>query len=212
MRLHARFGVAAAVLPGGLAVAVDGVVAAGAPSAVGQVNLLLVWWTLWQLGIARSYGWKPNARHAAGLLCGGAVLFALLVIVAGYPAGAVGGTGGTRSNLAPPSAAALALALAQVGAVLVAAPAVRGIANRVVIGWVNARALPIFLLHQSALTIVVLLAGGAGMVAGLHTVPDDPGWLLARLCWLPVFAATLVVLLVALRRLLDHPRRTTAGH
>ncbi|RLP91700.1 acyltransferase, partial [Micromonospora sp. BL4] len=29
---------------------------------------------------------------------------------------------------------------------------------------------------------------------GLHTAPDDPGWVLARCCWLPLLAAVLVTL------------------
>ncbi|MQA12302.1 MAG: acyltransferase [Pseudonocardiaceae bacterium] len=209
--LHARFGVGAAAIPGFLAVGVDAAVALGAPEPIGQLNVLLVWWVLWQLGVAVADGWTASWRHGAVLLVCAAAGFGILVLVAGYPASAVGGTGEARSNLAPPSVAALALALAQLGGVLIAAPLLRRLAAmrgwRAAIGWANVKALPIFLLHQSALVTVVLIAGSFGALPGLHTPPDDLGWVAARLCWLPVFAGALVVLLAVLGRLLGGPPR-----
>ncbi len=64
-----------------------------------------------------------------------------------------------------------------------------------VLRWVNRRALPVFLLHQTALVSVTLLAGVLGALPGLHQPPTGAGWVLARLAWLPVFAALLAGLL-----------------
>jgi hypothetical protein len=57
----------------------------------------------------------------------------------------------------------------------------------------NLSAMTIFLWHQTAMIAVTalgLLTGRA--LPGLHTVPDDLAWLLARLAWLPVFALALL--------------------
>jgi hypothetical protein len=58
-------------------------------------------------------------------------------------------------------------------------------------------AMPVFLWHQSALivtTVAVAWLTPGARVPGLHTAPLDPGWLAARLVWLPVFAVVLVLL------------------
>jgi hypothetical protein len=63
------------------------------------------------------------------MLAGGAAAVAALVAL-GYPYGAVGVPGAARSNLDPPSLAAVALAVAQVGAAVLALPWLRHHANR----------------------------------------------------------------------------------
>jgi hypothetical protein len=202
--LDRRFGVAAALVPAGAALAVHLAVAAGAPTWLGQSAELLVWWVPWQLGIA----WRtrqPRTALAAGLLVAGVVGYVAAVVWGGCPVSAVGVPGQLRSNLAPPSVATLALAVAQTGVVWLARPALsRLVARRRVaaaVAAVNRRALPVFLLHQSALAVVTLVAGAFGVLPGLHTAPDHPGWLLARLAWLPVLAAVLTALLALLGRL-----------
>ncbi|WP_173135551.1 acyltransferase family protein [Kibdelosporangium persicum] len=154
---------------------------------VNEITVITVWWAPWQAGILAA---RAGLRWGLPLLLGGALAYFLLVRYAGYPVSAVGGTGEARSNLAPPSPAALALAAAQVGA---ASLTVRR-ANSRLTRWINDRALMLFLVHQSALLIVVLTAQAFGVVPGLHTSPDDPMWPLLRLAWLPVFTATLFVL------------------
>ncbi|WP_142003057.1 acyltransferase [Amycolatopsis cihanbeyliensis] len=212
LALHGWLGWAAAAVPAGLALLVESAVAAGAPGVLGQATVLLVWWVPWQLGVVAAERGIPGPPAATALLAFGVAGGLLAVLVFGYPVSAVGGTGQARSNLAPPSPFALALALAQVGAVLLAAPPLRRAARsaRTVVGWVNARALPIFLLHQSALTAVLLAAGAFGTFAGLHEVPSGGAWLLARLCWLPGFAGMLWLLLVTLGRILP-ARRDAPG-
>lgn len=59
----------------------------------------------------------------------------------------------------------------------------------------NLSAMTVFLWHQTAMIVVTstaLFLGGP--LPGLHTVPDGPGWVLARTAWLPVFALALLVL------------------
>lgn len=203
--LHDRLGVAGVLVPAGLAVVVEVAVAVGAPPAVGYLTLLAVWWSAWQLGVSLAAGRRPGWLAGAGLLVAGVAACVLLVLVAGYPASAVGGTA-ARSNLNPPSAFALALAAAQIGAVLLLARPLRAVAVRrgwrTAVAWVNDRALPIFLLHQSALVTVVLVGAAFGALPGLHEPPEGLAWPLARLAWYPVFAAVLVVLLLGLQQLL----------
>ncbi|MBP2338964.1 hypothetical protein JOF41_005142 [Saccharothrix coeruleofusca] len=152
---------------------------------VGWLNVAAVWWAPWQLGVVAA---RHGYRRAWGavLLVLGAVAFALL-LSAGYPVSAVGVPGAAESNLFPPSPAALALALAQIGLVVLVRPGFRA-------RWVNDRALPIFLLHQSALLVVVLAGAAVGPLPGLHTPPDDPLWVLQRLAWLPVLGGVALAL------------------
>ncbi|MGH3433599.1 MAG: acyltransferase family protein [Thermocrispum sp.] len=207
--LHRRLGVAGVCLPAGLAVAVEVAVSVGGPAEVGYLTLLAVWWSAWQLGVSLAAGWRPGVLAGWVLVVGGVVVCVVLVLYAGYPASAVGGTA-ARSNLNPPSAFALALAAAQLGVVRLLAGPLRTLAVRrrwrTAIAWVNDRALPIFLLHQSALVTVVLLGASFGALPGLHQSPEGLAWPLARLAWCPVFAAVLVVLLIGLQRLL--PRQS----
>ncbi|RZS29799.1 acyltransferase-like protein [Herbihabitans rhizosphaerae] len=202
LRLHDALGLASALVPAAVAVAAEVAVAAGAPTAVGQVSVLAVWWAPWQLGIAMARGWRPSAVQAGALFVCGVTAFALLITVGGFPVSAVGGTGEPRSNIAPPSPAALALAVAQLGLVLLLAPALRRLAGRAFVGWVNERALPIFLMHQSALLAVALIGSAFGELPGLHGLPDDWGWVLARLAWYPALAGALWMLLAGLGRVL----------
>lgn len=200
--LHGRMGAAAVLLPIGAATLVELAVAAGVAQPVGYLTLPLVWWAPWQFGVALASGWRPGARHAASLAVAGVAAMAVLIGLAGYPASAVGGTA-ARSNLNPPSLVALSLAIAQVGMVLLAAPVLRRLAGwrgwRAIIGWINERTLPIFLLHQSALVAVVLFGWSVGSLPGLHDAPAGLGWVAVRLVWLPVFGLVLLPLLAGLR-------------
>ena len=57
----------------------------------------------------------------------------------------------------------------------------------------NRQAVRIYLWHQPVLVAVTALTARSGLtLPGLHTPPDGPGWVLARLCWLPLLAAVLV--------------------
>lgn len=169
------------------------------------INVVAAWWVPWQIGVVVA---RRGFDRAWGLplLAVGIAGYVVAVTVAGYPASAVGGTA-ERSNLAPPSPAALSLALAQIGLVLTLEPLARRVRSRVA-EWINTHALALFLVHQSAMLTVTLVAAVAGAVPGLHTSPAEPGWLPLRLLWLPVFTIALLCWVFALRgRFPSWPRR-----
>lgn len=196
-----------------LLVALSDLAGAGLDTAVRRpVAVLAAWLVPYLLGLATATGrFGRRRRHGWLLLAGGGGALAALVLLAGYPASAVGVPGAGRSNLDPPSVFAVALALAQVGAALLVRPALaRWLTNRP--GWwrpvhrLNAAALPVYLCHQSVLIgLTVLAAGGAwlagtGPLPGLHTAPSGPGWIVARLAWLPLLGLGLAPLLSARRQ------------
>jgi peptidoglycan/LPS O-acetylase OafA/YrhL len=115
------------------------------------------------------------------------------VEVAGLPATAVGVPGAAASNLDPPSAATLALGLAQAGAAGLLLPLLRRAGGPLPDAAVRLgrAALPVFLLHQPLVVLLWLGTLPLGPLPGLHDAPDDPGWLLARAGWTCVLALVL---------------------
>lgn len=193
-RAARRWGPAAA-LP-----AIGVVVASDAGLGWAPLTVAAAWLVPFLLGTLAADG-RLSDRCGWPLLLAGGTTVAVLVLVAGYPASAVGVPGAGGSNLNPPSLLAVALAVAQVGlallvrghlARLTALPALRRLVDTA-----NRHAMSIFLWHQSAVIAVTAaglwLAGGAAL-PGLHTPPADGGWLLTRVAWLPVFAVALTAL------------------
>ncbi|WP_408907276.1 acyltransferase family protein [Streptomyces cavernicola] len=187
------------------------------PEWLGWINVPAGWLVPYCLGAAWARGRLGDREgvRTTGfvLLAGGAAATAVLVAVGGYPASMVGVPGAAVSNLNPPTLAAVTFGLAQCGlALLLHGPLDRAMRRRaklwagVALG--NLSALTVFLWHQTALLAVTacgLLAGRA--LPGLHTAPDGPGWILARLAWLPVFTAALAVCWAAFHRI-EHGRRS----
>ncbi|MFH8554658.1 acyltransferase [Streptomyces celluloflavus] len=178
--------------------------ALGGPGWLGWINVAAGWLVPYCLGTAWARGALRGRGTAVVLLAGGAAATAALVLCAGYPAAMVGVPGAAVSNLNPPTLAAVTFGLAQCGAALLLLGPLRRLLARpgawAAVALVNLSAMTIFLWHQSAMMAVTatgLLAGGP--LPGLHTVPDSPAWILARLAWLPVFAAALLVCWAAFR-------------
>lgn len=173
------------------------------PDALGWFNLPAGWLVPYCLGalVARRGPLAPAASWT--LLLGGATATGLLVAFAGYPGSMVGVPGAPVSNLNPPTLAAVTFGLAQCGgALLLLGPlrrALRRPAAWAAVALLNLCALTVFLWHQTAMIAVTtgaLLTArllGHGPLAGLHTVPDAPAWVLARLGWLPLFAGALLI-------------------
>ncbi|MFI5844624.1 acyltransferase [Catenuloplanes sp. NPDC051500] len=190
-----------------LAVLVVDVVRLGldGPAALGWINLAAGWLVPWCLGLRwarqpmmpRGYGWA--------LLIGGAAATVALVHWAGYPASMVG-VPGAFSNLNPPTLAAVTFGLAQCGAAMLLHGPLDRALRRAPEAWaavalVNLSAMTIFLWHQTAMMAVTgLTLVTAGPLPGLHTLPDTPGWIAARLMWLPLFAAGLALCLLVFHR------------
>ncbi len=169
------------------------------PAALGWINVAAGWLVPYCLGAAWARGGLSDRRTGWVLLLGGATATAGLVLFAGYPASMVGVPGGTLSNLDPPTLAAVTFGLAQCGAALLLLGPLRRVLARpavwAAVALLNLSAMTVFLWHQTAMIVVTstaLFLGGP--LPGLHTVPDGPGWVLARTAWLPVFALALLVL------------------
>ncbi|WP_030210797.1 acyltransferase family protein [Streptomyces bikiniensis] len=191
---------AAAPLLGSVAV-VDllryGPYADAVPSWLGLLNVLPGWLFAYQLGVSWGEG-RVTRRHAWTLLAGGAALFAVLLLLFGYPASMVGVPGEARTNSHPPSLLVLALAAAQSGAAVLLRDRIGALLRRPVL-WapvvvVNLSAMTVLCWHQTAMLAAAVPAAYAGEVPGLVGAPDSAGWILARLAWMPVFAGLLVVI------------------
>ena len=196
---------AAATGPLRVAVARLGAVTALPPIAVvaaadlgllpGAVAVPAAWAVPWLLGM--SLAARQNRTNVGVLYAlGGAAALAAFVLVAGYPVSAVGVPGGGRSNLSPPSLAAVALAVGQIGVFLVVrAPLARVLARDRYwrpVAALNRVAVPVYLRHQSVLLAVAGAASLADPAApGLLTAPAGAGWVIDRVAWLPVLALVL---------------------
>ncbi|WP_431043591.1 acyltransferase family protein [Streptomyces sp. P1-3] len=171
---------------------------AAGPDWIGWTNVAAGWLVPYCLGAAWARGGLTGRTTGWVLLAGGAAATAGLVLIAGYPASMVGVPGAEVSNLNPPTLAAVTFGLAQCGAALLLLGPLRRMLRRpaawAAVALVNLSAMTVFLWHQTAMIAVTalgLLAGGA--LPGLHTVPDGPEWVPARLAWLPLFAVALAV-------------------
>ncbi|WP_078876306.1 acyltransferase [Streptomyces sp. 769] len=167
------------------------------PSGLGWINVIAGWLVPYCLGAAWARG-QLAGRSRWALLIGSVLATAVLLIWGGYPVSMVGVPGAAVSNLNPPTLAAVAFGLAQCAlALLLAEPlrrAMRRPAAWAAMALVNLSAMTVFLWHQTAMMAITtagLLTSAA--LPGLHTPPDSPAWAVARLVWLPLFAAALVV-------------------
>jgi peptidoglycan/LPS O-acetylase OafA/YrhL len=187
----------------------------GGPAWLGWINVAAGWLFPYTLGAAWTRG-ELGRRSGWVLLGGGAAATAGLVAWAGYPASMVGVPGAAMSNLNPPTLAAVTFGLAQCGLALLLREPLRRAMRRPVawasVALANLSAMTVFLWHQTALMAVTATGLTAarwtgGPLPGLHTVPDGPGWVAARLAWLPVFALALAVCWGAFRSFEQGGRR-----
>ncbi|MFJ8748886.1 acyltransferase [Streptomyces sp. NPDC102441] len=201
VRLSRRLGGwAAAPLIGSVAV-VDvlryGPYADAVPSWLSLLNILPGWLFAYQLGVSWGEG-RLSRRGARLLLIGGTALFAVLLLVFHYPTSMVGVPGEARTNSHPPSLLVLALASAQSGAAVLLhgriGRALRRPALWAPVVVINLSAMTILCWHQTAMLTAAVPAAFAGAVPGLTTAPDSVGWILARVAWMPLFAALLVLI------------------
>ncbi|MFK8846753.1 acyltransferase [Streptomyces sp. Ac-502] len=169
------------------------------------ISLIPGWLFGYQLGV--SWGEKRLGRRGARLLLvGGAVLFAVLLLVFHYPASMVGVPGQDRTNSHPPSLLVIALAAAQSGAAILLRDRITALLRRPAL-WapvtaVNRSAMTILCWHQTAMLAVAVPASFVGTtVEGLTTAPDFAAWMATRLPWLPLFAVVLVLVARPARRL-----------
>ncbi|MGW5971843.1 acyltransferase family protein [Streptomyces sp. NPDC055186] len=173
------------------------------PAWLGWINLAAGWLVPYTLGAAWTRGELERRRSGLLLLAGGTAATAALVAWAGYPASMVGVPGAAVSNLNPPTLAAVTFGLAQCGLALLLRERLREAMRRPVawaaVALVNLSAMTIFLWHQTALMATTATGLLLGRLPGLHTLPDDLGWIAARLAWLPVLAGALAICWAAFR-------------
>lgn len=184
-----------------------------APVWLGWVNVAAGWLVPYTLGAAWTRGELERRRAGWILLAGGAAATAALVSWAGYPASMVGVPGAGISNLNPPSLAAVAFGLAQCGLALLLREPLRRAMSRplawAAVALLNLSAMTVFLWHQTALMATTAALLPTGHLPGLHTAPDQLGWVAARLAWLPLFTLALAVCWAAFRTYEQGPRRPT---
>ena len=209
LALHKRFGVWAVfgmVLP---VLVADAFVHHGY-TYVGDVNVLLVWGAIHQLG----YFWHDRylrSSRLAGSVVSLAALGALLVLVhyAGYPISMVVVDAGAPNNAAPPSLALFMLGLSQVAlCVALRKPLTRWMQRPVaqrIVGGVGRLTMTIFLWHMTAILLVAALAWGSG------NWPEAPDINASRWAvkpfWLALIGVVLAGLVFVFRRVEDWPTR-----
>ncbi|QEV17911.1 acyltransferase family protein [Streptomyces alboniger] len=190
------------------------------PSWLSLLNLLPGWLFAYQLGV--SWGEKRLGKRGAWLLLvGGSALFSALLLAFHYPVSMVGIPGEARTNSHPPSLLVLALAAVQSGAAVLLRDRIGRLLRRpglwapVVV--VNLSAMTILCWHQTALLAAAVPGSFLGAVPGLTMSPDTLGWIAARLAWLPLIAALLVLIGRYARgfetpwKRASHARRALAG-
>ncbi len=197
-----------------------------------NVNVPAGWLVPYGLGAAWASGKFSRRRVPAAMLAAGLLATAALIIWCGYPTSMVGVPGGRMSNLNPPSLVAVTFGLAQCGAALLACGTLRRMVGRppadarreagpgprratagqfvwAAVAVLNLSAITVFLWHQTAmLGVTVGTLGTEGPLSGLHTAPDQPAWIAARIGWIPVFAVVLTLLCIAFR---DTERKSRAS-
>ncbi|WP_432898132.1 acyltransferase family protein [Micromonospora matsumotoense] len=212
IKLVARWGLWS-ILPAICVVGItDGLRANGLPLGWKIAVTVIGWSVPYLLGIAMAENRLP--RYAgAGLLALGGTAGALLVLVVGYPASAVGVPGDRWSNLDPPSLFTVSLAFAQLGVFLLLRARLAGPLRRPrlarTVTLLNRTAMELFCWHQTAMLLVVF----AGLLVGRHLpgLLDTPDgrWLLHRLVWVPLFLLTLAGLVAVFHR--ASPRHPPTG-
>lgn len=192
-RLHVRWGLAVPVALGLGVLAVDLARARGGlPPATGYLNYPLLWGAVHQLGYRWSDGGLRRPAAAVALAAGGYASLAALVAAGAYPVHLVGRVAGA-SNTEPPTLALLALAVGQLGLVLLVRPAAERWLQRprVWAGVVLAgsRIMTVFLWHMTALVVVTVLLVVPDVLSAPAAV--DAAWWATRPLWLAACAAVL---------------------
>ncbi|KAA9165476.1 acyltransferase [Amycolatopsis acidicola] len=195
---HRRFGIAVPLTLAGLAALVDFARFDGMPM-IGYANAIFVWMAVHQLGFHYTEG-KLGAIGSSGAmkLCfGGFGVTALLVAFGPYPTSMIGMPGAAVSNMSPPTAVLLSLAVGQIGLVLALRPRLAALADRPGTGsalrWIGARFMSVYLWHMPALVVITGVS-----VIGFGYATPEPGtarWLAAAPLWIASAGAVLFGLL-----------------
>jgi hypothetical protein len=199
-RLHLRFGAWVVLALVAAACAVDAVRFGGGPGLVGNLQFVLVWLALHQLGFLWRDG-QLTPRVGAVMALGGYAAMGLLVRFGPYPVSMVGLPGEAVSNMAPPTVALLAQGIGICGV----AAALRPFAARVLARprvWksvvvASPFAMTAFLWHLTALMVTLLTLRAVGIT---QPAVASVSWWLTRPMLFVVLAAVTAVLVAAFVR------------
>ncbi|MDQ0377107.1 acyltransferase family protein [Amycolatopsis thermophila] len=205
---HRRWGLGVPLVLTGLAVVVDvGRFEVFGP--LGYVNAVFVWLAVHQLGFHYVEGRLAtlSRRGAAGLAMAGFGVTALAVAFGPYPASMIGMPGAPVSNMSPPTAVLMSLAVGQAGFWLALKPALATLAERpavaAVLRWSGPRFMSLYLWHMPALVVVAGVA-----VLGFGYATPEPGsadWFAVAPMWAGAAAVVLAGLLRAFGRFETRP-------
>ncbi|HLT83662.1 MAG TPA: acyltransferase family protein [Phototrophicaceae bacterium] len=199
LRLAVRArGVDVALLAAGAVVVDVARFAGGMPAALAYVNVLLVWGAVHQVGVHYAAGrlWWLRGTWALACTVGGFAVVAVAVVAGPYPPSMVGMPGDAVSNMGPPTAVLLALAVGQLSLALALRPAVlrwtESETVRRTVARLSARVMTAYVWHTPAL---VLVAGVTLLGLGWGTPhPFSAAWYAGLPLWLTVLGAVLAVL------------------
>jgi hypothetical protein len=195
---HRRWGLAVPAVLAGFAVIVD-VARFDGLGLLGYTNAVFVWLAVHQLGFHYVEGTLATIgrRPAFGLAAAGFGVTALMVAFGPYPTSMIGMPGAPVSNMSPPTAVLLSLAVGQIGLMLALRQEIEVLATRPAVGgvlrWIGARFMSVYLWHMPALVVVTGVT-----VLGLGYVTPEPGtlrWLAAAPLWLATAGVVLAGLL-----------------
>ena len=169
---------------------------------VGWANLGAVWLVPFLLGVLHVDRPLPRRVLSAALVVAFVALIGL-VTFGPYPASMIGLPGDRMSNLGPPTAPVLALAVVQVCAVLLLRDRIlawdRRPGVRAAVDWISARSMTLYLWHLTAMFAVV----GVVLLGFGFALPEawSVDWVLSRPGWYALFAGALAVLVTEFGRM-----------
>ena len=203
VRAHERWGLRVPIVVGAVALAADAARFRTGIEEVAFVNHLLVWFVIHQLGIAWRQGRIAATPRVGGIMMTGGLVAAVALVALGpYPVSMVAVPGADIDNTAPPSAALLALALAQCGLALALRDTIQQWLQRprpwIVVVGVNSVILTIFAWHMAAAVMAAVALHGSGLVP--ITSIGSAAWWGWRIVWLMACAIVLTILVVVAAR------------
>lgn len=203
VRAWDRWGAATLAVPSLVVLLVDALSIGLDSEALGVPNLLLVWGTLHQVGVAWADGWFRIRARAVALAVAGLLGALLLVGLGPYGISMVGVDGHGVNNTNPPRATILALGFFLVCTAITAERLLdrvaRGPRTWTFVVAAESRLMTIYLWHLTALGVlgaVAIRLGGDGLTA----YPNTREWWLIRPLWLAALVAVTGALTVAMGR------------
>lgn len=200
LAMHDRWGLRVPVVLLAIAIIADVLRFGVGLGLVGDINYVVVWLCLHQLGYSWRDGLLPAvARVGWPMLIGGLVALVVLTRWGPYPVSVVSAPGQDQQNTEPPTVAILALGTAQLGLAYVLRSPLHRWLHRpgpwLVVVAVNSVILTLFLWHMAAAIGAALLLYGTGVIPVVEV--GSAAWFALRIPWLVGCAVLLAVMTLA---------------